>query len=98
MARNGERVLRKFQDFDDLFDNVENEQIVKWLNEYAEIKPRYEKLAAAEEKRSGYHKVYQAKKKIMVGLLEKQLDPDELKRIKEEAEERVAIKEETENS
>lgn len=94
MARNGETILRRFQDFDDLFDNVENEQIVKWLNEYADMKPRYEKLAAAEEKRSGYHKVYQEKKKIMTKLLEKQLTPDELQRIKEEAEERVAIKEE----
>lgn len=96
MARQGETILRRFKDFDDLFDNVENEQIVEWLNEYAAIKPRYEKLARAEEKRTGYHKVYQERKKISMKLLEERMDPDELKRIKELAEERVAIKEEQE--
>jgi hypothetical protein len=93
MARQGETVLRKFKDFDDLFDNVENEQIVAWLNEYAAIKPRYEKLQAAEEKRTGYHKVYQERKKISMKLLEERMDPDELARIKQLAEETVAAKE-----
>lgn len=94
MARHGETALRKFKGFDDLFDNVENEQIVEWLNEYADIKPHYDKLVKAETKRTGYHKVYQERKKITLKLLEEQLDPDEIERIKALAEERVAEKEE----
>ncbi len=94
MAQQGETLLRKFKDFDDLFDRVENEQILLWINEWADAKPRYERLNKAEEKRTGYHKVYQEKKKILTKLMEASLDPDEIRRIKDEAEERVAIREE----
>lgn len=93
MAQHGEIILRTFKDFDDLFDNVENEQILTWINEWAAAKPRFEKLSQAEEKRNGYHKVYQEKKKISMKLLTERLDPDELKRIKELAEQAVAARE-----
>lgn len=93
MARQGETTLRRFKDFDDLFDNVENEQIVAWLNEYADVKPHYDKLCKAEEKRSGYHKVYQERKKLLVKAMQERLDPDELARIKQLAENTVAGKE-----
>jgi hypothetical protein len=86
--------LRVFKDCDDLFDSVENEEILEWVNAYAKIAPQFEKLNHAEEKRRGYHKVYQERRKLIMSALTERLDPDELKRLKDEAESRVAEREE----
>lgn len=81
--------LRVFQDIDDLFDSIDNAVIFAWVNELARVKPLFQKLYEAEEKRRGYHKVYQTRKKLTLAAVTRLLDPDELKRIQKEAEERV---------
>lgn len=85
--------IRHFKDLDDLFDNIDNEVILEWINEYAKLLPEYAKLQEAENKRKGYHKVYNERKKITLAEVSKLLDPDELKRIKDRAEKLVAGKE-----
>lgn len=88
-----ENNLRVFKDVDDLFDTIDNETIFAWVNAYARLLPVYEKLEHAENKRKGYHKVYQERKKITMKAMSELLDPDELARIKKLAEARVAEKE-----
>lgn len=83
-------MLRKFADVDDLFDTIDNEVILAWVNELNEMKPKFEKLNKAEKKRQGYHAVYQERRKLTIAALTERLDPDELKRLKRLAEEKVA--------
>lgn len=86
--------LRKFKDEDDLFDNiVDNSIILQWINEWAAAKPYFEKLKQAEEKRNGYHKVYQERRKLIMKAVSERLDPDELKRLTQIAERQIAEQE-----
>lgn len=95
-------MLRKFNSYDELVEALDAEallpteidaQILAWVNELAEMKPKFEKLNKAESKRKGYHAVYQERRKLTIAALTERLDPDELKRLKQLAEEKVAERE-----
>lgn len=79
MPKPSETKLRTFADCDDLFDNVESETILAWINEYAE----------KEEARKAYHRKYQAKRGAFLKIAQKMLDKDELQLVDRIAKQRA---------
>lgn len=79
-----ENKLRHFADLDDLFDNTEDAIILHWVNQLAELK----------EKQRAWSRRHQERRKAFVRIAERSLDPDELERIREEAEIRSRMREE----
>lgn len=71
--------LRKFNDVDDLFDNVECPIILEWVNAYHTVKTSQR----AQGKR------YRVKQTILAKLAEQYLEADEIRRVKEQAAEEV---------
>lgn len=76
MAKKMENKLRLFKDCDDLFDNVDSEVILVWVNKYA----------AAIESRKTFQTKYQKKKRLLAQAAKQWLDADELARIEQIAE------------
>lgn len=71
--------LRRFLDVDDLFDNIENDVILDWVNAYHAVKTSQR----AQGKR------YRVKQSILAKLAEQYLEADEIRRVKEQAAEEV---------
>lgn len=63
--------LRHFEDEDDLFDNVENTTILRWVNDLHERKT----AQSAQGKR------YRVKQQMFAKVAMQRLDPDEVKRV-----------------
>jgi hypothetical protein len=89
----GRDVLRPFAGLDDMFDHMENEDLLAAVNDYVRIRPLFEKLHTKDEERKAYHRRHQETVKMKAKLLEEHLDADELRRIKELAAERAAERE-----
>lgn len=71
--------LRVFKDVDELFDSIENEVILSWVNELAEVKARQRDMGRR----------YRMKQQIFAKLAQEHLDADEIRRVREEVAERV---------
>lgn len=69
--------LREFADTDDLFDNVESEQILEWVNAYAKLIGQ----------RKSFQRKYQKRKQLLAKAAKTMLDPDEIARMQQIAEE-----------
>lgn len=87
--------LRHFKDVDDLFDDreIENDQILAWVNELHALQPtlrRLEKLEEADDKRKAYHKKHQEKQRLLLRAANELLQPDEKDALAKRAAEAVA--------
>lgn len=75
--------LRHFTDTDDLFDSIDNEIILGWVNELAKIK--------ASQRAMGTR--YRFKQQAFAKLAARLADPDELRRLQELAAEKAEERE-----
>lgn len=77
---NSKQQLRHFEDIDDLFDTCSNEQILEWVNAHAD----------SVAGRKGYQRRYQERKRLLAKYAREHFDQDELARIEQIVEERIA--------
>lgn len=71
--------LKHFESEDDLFDSNDNEVILAWVNELADLK----------HQRRAYHKKRNIRMKMFAQVAEKMLAPDEVERVWAAAEEKM---------
>lgn len=64
--------LRHFKDLDDLFDNVENDLLLTWVNELHKKKVAQGQMG----------KRYRLKQQMLAKLAQEHLDKDEVERVK----------------
>jgi len=79
--------LREYANWPDLSAHLSEEEIVEFINELHAIKAEYETLKERDERQRAYHRKHQAKRALIMKHAAKLLDPDELARIDQIAEE-----------
>lgn len=81
--------LRKFANWADLASHLSEEVILGCVNKLAEIGDEYLRLKDRENSQKVYHRKHQLKRKLALQMAKRMLDPDELKRLEQIAEQKA---------